>query len=425
MAMNQQELVDTLAGLALFADLNRPQIEAVAHKMTEESYPTGQRILRQGFTGTGFYVIVEGEVAVRIDGNEIARLGKGDFFGEMSILLGEPPNADIVTTRQLRVSPPGRPRARGFPARLSTRPAAHDQDDRHAPAQRKPMAELGARPFPPGDYPVVVVGSGPGGIQASYYLRHLGIEHALHYGRPMCRAACSAASRSSSACFRGPSLMLPCRETTPSTSGTTGTPCWPRSRAAARSCPSSWTARSSFPSRPEMERNLATFAERAGLHIRFDCTLGVDFSRDGESFVLHTSDGDYRCQVAIFAVGVAKPFKPDTPGIEHAVHYAHMKPAGEYAGKRLFIVGKENSAFELANGLLPWAQRIVLASPRPAKMSINSNSLAGVRARYVQPVEDQMLGGGVFILNASIARIERDRRWLPRALPAFGGRRGA
>jgi hypothetical protein len=70
-------------------------------------------------------------------------------------------------------------------------------------------------------------------------------------------------------------------------------------------------------------------------------------------------------------------------------------------------VGKENSAFELANGLLPWAQRIVLASPRPAKMSINSNSLAGIRARYVQPVEDQMLGGGVFILNASIVRVER------------------
>ncbi len=41
MAMSQQELVDTLAGLTLFADLSRPQIEAVAHKMTEESYPTG------------------------------------------------------------------------------------------------------------------------------------------------------------------------------------------------------------------------------------------------------------------------------------------------------------------------------------------------------------------------------------------------
>ena len=103
MAMSQQELVDTLSGLALFADLTRPQVEAVAHKMAEESYPTGQRILRQGFTGTGFYVIIDGEVAVKIDGHEIARLGKGDFFGEMSILLGEAPNADIVVTRQLTV----------------------------------------------------------------------------------------------------------------------------------------------------------------------------------------------------------------------------------------------------------------------------------------------------------------------------------
>ena len=114
MAMNQQELVDTLSGLALFADLSRPQLEAVAHKMTEESYPTGQRILRQGFTGTGFYVIVDGEVAVKIDGNEIARLGKGDFFGEMSILLGEPPNADIVATRQLRVLHLGGPELETF-----------------------------------------------------------------------------------------------------------------------------------------------------------------------------------------------------------------------------------------------------------------------------------------------------------------------
>lgn len=114
MAMSQQELVDTLSGLALFADLSRPQVEAVAHKMTEESYPTGQRILRQGFTGTGFYVIVDGEVAIKIDGNEIARLAKGDFFGEMSVLLGEPPVADVTATRQLRVLHLGGPELEGF-----------------------------------------------------------------------------------------------------------------------------------------------------------------------------------------------------------------------------------------------------------------------------------------------------------------------
>lgn len=114
MAMSQQELVDTLSGLSLFADLSRPQVEQVAHKMTEESFPTGQRILRQGFTGTGFYVIIDGEVAIKIDGAERARLGKGDFFGEMSILLGEPPVADVVTTRQLRVLHLGGPELEGF-----------------------------------------------------------------------------------------------------------------------------------------------------------------------------------------------------------------------------------------------------------------------------------------------------------------------
>ena len=114
MAMTQQELVDMLSSLTLFADLTRPQLEQVAHKMTEESFPVGQRILRQGFTGTGFYVILDGEVAVRIDGRDVARLAKGDFFGEMSILLGEPPVADIVTTRQLNVLHLGGPELEGF-----------------------------------------------------------------------------------------------------------------------------------------------------------------------------------------------------------------------------------------------------------------------------------------------------------------------
>jgi CRP/FNR family transcriptional regulator, cyclic AMP receptor protein len=114
MALSPSELVDTLGGLTLFADLSRPQLEQVAHKMTEESYPVGQRILRQGFTGTGFYVILDGEVAIKIDGEERARLQKGDFFGEMSILLGEPPVADVVTTRQLNVLHLGGPELEGF-----------------------------------------------------------------------------------------------------------------------------------------------------------------------------------------------------------------------------------------------------------------------------------------------------------------------
>jgi CRP-like cAMP-binding protein len=113
-ALSGQQLVDTLAGLSLFADLSRPELEKVAHQLTEESYPPGQRILRQGFTGTGFYVILDGEAGIRIDGEERARLGKGDFFGEISLLLGEPPVADVVALRQLHVLHLGGPQLEDF-----------------------------------------------------------------------------------------------------------------------------------------------------------------------------------------------------------------------------------------------------------------------------------------------------------------------
>lgn len=74
----------------------------MAHTFDEEWFGEGQRILRQGFTGSGFYVILEGDASVRIDGQERAKLSRGDFFGEMSILLDEPPTADIVATTPLR-----------------------------------------------------------------------------------------------------------------------------------------------------------------------------------------------------------------------------------------------------------------------------------------------------------------------------------
>jgi CRP-like cAMP-binding protein len=96
------DVIDVLGGLALFADLRRPQLESVAHTFEEEMFAEGQRVLRQGFQGSNFYVIIEGEAAVRVNGEELATLGRGDFFGEVSALLGEPPTADVVALRPLR-----------------------------------------------------------------------------------------------------------------------------------------------------------------------------------------------------------------------------------------------------------------------------------------------------------------------------------
>jgi CRP-like cAMP-binding protein len=96
------QLADELGSLALFADLSRPQLEAVAHSFEEVWFADGDRILREGLSGTGFYVILDGEVAIRAGGREAAVLGRGDFFGEVSALLGEPPSADVVALRSMR-----------------------------------------------------------------------------------------------------------------------------------------------------------------------------------------------------------------------------------------------------------------------------------------------------------------------------------
>jgi CRP-like cAMP-binding protein len=99
---SRDEIVDQIAGFALFADLATPQLERVAHMFEEQWYAEGERVLRQGLSGSAFHIILDGEAAVVIDGEQRATLSRGDFFGEVSILLGEPPVADVVAVRQLR-----------------------------------------------------------------------------------------------------------------------------------------------------------------------------------------------------------------------------------------------------------------------------------------------------------------------------------
>jgi CRP-like cAMP-binding protein len=99
---SRDEIVGQIAGFALFADLATPQLERVAHTFEEQWYGEGERVLRQGISGSAFHVILDGEAAIVIDGEQRITLSRGDFFGEVSVLLGEPPIADVVAVRQLR-----------------------------------------------------------------------------------------------------------------------------------------------------------------------------------------------------------------------------------------------------------------------------------------------------------------------------------
>lgn len=100
--MAVQELADTIAGFALFADLTTPQREHVVDVFTEQWFADGEKVLRQGLSGSGLYVILDGSAAIRIDAVDRATLRAGDYFGEISCLLGEAPTADIVAIGALR-----------------------------------------------------------------------------------------------------------------------------------------------------------------------------------------------------------------------------------------------------------------------------------------------------------------------------------
>ena len=95
------ELADQLSSLSLFADVSAAELASVAHVVDERRFADGERVIRQGVSGSAFYVILAGEATIRVDGRDYGHLGRGDFFGEISVLLGEVPVADIVAMRDL------------------------------------------------------------------------------------------------------------------------------------------------------------------------------------------------------------------------------------------------------------------------------------------------------------------------------------
>ena len=267
------------------------------------------------------------------------------------------------------------------------------------------MVELTERPFPPGRYPLVVVGSGPGALQLTYSLRRLGVEHAV----------ISQDEAPGGMFRRWPIFQRMLSWTKPYADHRRGTREYERydwnSLLADEEDNRSIMARvmdgtSYFPSRPEMERGLVGFADGTSLSVRYGCRWEAT-RVDGEDFVLETSDGEYRAGAVVFAVGIAEPWKPHVLDVEGVQQYGELRPVETYADRRVFIVGKQNSGFEIASGLLPWARQIVLASPGRTKLSVDTRTLVGVRARYVQPYEDWALAGGVVVLEASIEAVDR------------------
>lgn len=87
-----------LAGVPLFADLSKKELELLGRMTTEVDFSAGQEMAKQGEMGREAMIILSGGADVIRDGDTIASLEAGDVFGEMSLINRMPRNASVLAT---------------------------------------------------------------------------------------------------------------------------------------------------------------------------------------------------------------------------------------------------------------------------------------------------------------------------------------
>jgi CRP/FNR family transcriptional regulator, cyclic AMP receptor protein len=98
MTLTRDRKTELLAAAPLFAGVDPEGLERIAGRTVEVEFATDRVIARQGDVGTGFFVVATGSARVVRDGEVIATLRPGDFFGELSVLDGRPRVAQVIAS---------------------------------------------------------------------------------------------------------------------------------------------------------------------------------------------------------------------------------------------------------------------------------------------------------------------------------------
>ncbi len=85
-----------LEHLFLFENMPYAARLQVARILEERWFAPGETLVAEGTAGTSMYVIIDGEVSVHVAGKELARLGSGEHFGELSLVDQQPRSASVV-----------------------------------------------------------------------------------------------------------------------------------------------------------------------------------------------------------------------------------------------------------------------------------------------------------------------------------------
>jgi CRP-like cAMP-binding protein len=93
-----QKATTLLKKVPLFSGCSKRELDAIGKAAKEVTHREGHLIAREGDTGVGFFLITDGTADVSVGGKTRAKLGPGDFFGEISLLDRGPRTATVTAS---------------------------------------------------------------------------------------------------------------------------------------------------------------------------------------------------------------------------------------------------------------------------------------------------------------------------------------
>ncbi len=93
-----------LVAFDLFSGLTPDQLDSCAELFSEQRVLMGERLTEKDDFSYSLFLVLDGSVKVSIDGDAVATLGSGDYFGEVGLVRGERRNAEVTATETCRVA---------------------------------------------------------------------------------------------------------------------------------------------------------------------------------------------------------------------------------------------------------------------------------------------------------------------------------